>query len=216
MLVISFIIISTIKRESILLFPIITVTSIHPIFSVPIGMFATSLGSLCRKKIPLPKSVQGKDIIGRFFTYSINLHLTMMAIIMYYLYQVWLNLGLPSAWNFNNKAFDQCLCIERNEGCLNYDRDFQTAIMKKFPFSIPIPILLVAIIITSFLCHFVHSIMTALPPPLTLYEYILGMSSNQSKPHSEEIHELDNVEDQIKVNNQEIYSCLFMKKLVTH
>ena len=201
MLLITFIIVSTIKRESIVLLPVIMVTSIHPIFSVPIGILASSLGILKQKL--LPKSVRCHFMwkcLKRLLTYSINFHLTSMALIVNYLYQIWTNLKLPSTWNYNNKAFDQCPCIERKEACENMDFDFQTKIMNMFPFSIPITTILVTIIITSFLCHVVHSIIIALPPPLTLYEYITGKNiANDQKQDIKDEFELGNIEDPNKI-----------------
>ena len=201
MVLITFVIISTIKRESIILLPIIIVTSIHPIISVPIGILAATLGTL-KMKI-LPNSVKCQYIsqcLRRFFTYSINLHLTLMASIVYYLFQIWSNSNLASTWNYDNKAFDQCPCIEREEACENMDIDFQTMIMNIFPFSIPIPTILFLVMTTSFLCHVVHSIITSLPPPLTLYDYITGTNvANERKLGIEEPLELRNMKDQKKV-----------------
>ena len=99
---------------------------------------------------------------------------------MLYLYIIWISFEISSNFDFNNEPFDQCQCIVLSLygiQCTNNETEnsFQNAFL-----GIPIPPFLIAFFLTSVGCHFMHSICTFFPAPITLNQYFHGDKSETS------------------------------------
>ena len=184
----------SISRRSTIVFPIIMSAMLHPVVMIPFGVFTKFLeeyllvklfNRYCRFKLL-------KQILCRLFTYSINVHLSLLAGLIFYQYNIWIALESTSTLNFNNKPFNLCPCdalSEINEPCINKETEnsFQNMFVgvSNTPF-------LISFLVTSIACHFIHSLIIALPSPIPLSTYVLGDSSNQNDNSS--VHDNDEVD----------------------
>ena len=118
-------------------------------------------------------------IIRRFFTYSMNVHLAMIAIVLCYLYAVWIPMELASNLNFENKPFDQCRCgplAEFNITCVNYETENS---FQNFFLGISIQPFLIGLLLTSITCHLVHSVIIAFPAPEMMTNFLFGKTEDK-------------------------------------
>ena len=156
--------------------PIIMAVMLHPTIAIPIGIFVNFTGQYLSLKLfqSQPDTIMVKGL-QRVFTYSLNVHLAIIAGLTYYLYAIWIPLELTSTLNFENLSFDQCLCEElamNNITCTNKETEnsFQNIFI-----GVPIPPFLIALLSASISCHLVHSLIIYIPSPLTLIDLIVGL-----------------------------------------
>ena len=188
--VISFVlslIVIAVKRQCLFILPIIMVAMVHPLVSLVIGFFIATFSScLCLRPFDdslnyfLKKCFQ---IIGRTFTYSMNMHFTVIGAVMYYIFQAWADLGQASIIYYSRKSFDQCRCsylemlnMEMNLHLKCTDREHEN--FQNYFLDIPIDLVLIVFMITSLACHLLQAWILPIPPPMRLYDFIIGTSQN--------------------------------------
>ena len=164
----------TVKRESDIILAGFMVVTVHPVLSLLIGVLMKTLGDFffdnsC--EVESTRLAKVYLILGRMFTYSINLHFTFVSGTIYYLFQEWCLMKQSSNLDYTNSAFDQCTCqkLKTLAACTNSDDDFQQKFIKY-----SIPTFLSIFFIASLICHFVQACLTILPPPIRLLDYMLG------------------------------------------
>ena len=170
----------TIERRSTIELPIIMTAMLHPIIAIPIGLSAEIIGQfLSTRMLKRHESSWRIKLVRRFFTYSMNIHLTMIALLLCYLYAVWIPMELASNLNFENKPFDQCRCgplAEFNITCVNYETEnsFQNIFL-----GISVQPFLIALLLTSITCHLVHSVIIIFPAPELMSNFLFGRTNGQ-------------------------------------
>ena len=153
-----------IKRESSELLPVIMMVLLHPIATIPIGMFAKLVSHFLSAKLFKNQSKSTTFIIlGRIFTYSLNFHLALIAAMIYYLFVLWIFFQNSTNVNFSNKPFDQCLCDilpEYGDECINNEtqNSFQNVFLR-----VPVTSVLISFIFVSFGCHLIHALAFQVP-----------------------------------------------------
>ena len=123
-------------------------------------------------------------IFLRFFTYSLNCYLTLIAGLIYYLYVIWIDSEQSSSINFSNLPYDQCFCdilTELGFGqdyCANWESDssFQNQLI-----IIPSQLVLQLFLFASLFCHILHSLIIYIPSPLTLIDFYVGLKQDNAK-----------------------------------
>ena len=99
----------------------------------------------------------------------------MIAALTFYLLELWIVFKDSTNINFSNKPFNQCICDEilpqYNVTCTN--EETANSFQNKFT-SVPIKTILITFFITSIICHIVHSVILIIPPPMTLFQFVLG------------------------------------------
>ena len=196
-----------VKREASITLSIIMVALINPLVSIPIGIFAKSVGQYFSKKLFQNKpSTTFTKIIYRLVTYSLNFHLALIAALIYYLFAIWINLDESSDIDFNDEPYDLCTCdilTELGQLCTNRETDFsfQNRVIR---FSIPL--FLQIFIVISITCHIVHSLVLYIPSPLTLIDFITGRDHDDpSKSNSPS----EKSQDEVIKNKSFKTSCCF-------
>ena len=175
-----------IERKSSPILSISMALLLHPATFLPIGVFAKVLGQFAFKELEKHHSNSLRQkIFNRIFTYSLNCHLSMIACVSYYLYELWVIFKDSTTLNFSNNPFDQCICDyilpQYNVTCTN--EETENSFQNKF-LNMPTKQLLIAQIILSFICHLLHSLMTFLPLPITLLDLIIGNESEYGENES--------------------------------
>ena len=176
----------SISRRSTIVFPIIMSAMLHPVVMIPFGVFTKILeeyllvklfNRYCRFKLL-------KKILRRLFTYSINVHLSLLAGLIFYQYDIWNALESTSIIDFKNRPFNLCPCDalnEINEPCINKETEnsFQNMFVgvSNTPF-------LISFLVTSIACHSIHALILTFPSPIPLSRFVIGDSSNQSDDSS--------------------------------
>ena len=174
-LYIACLLVVAIERRSIIELPIIMAVMLHPTIAIPISTFANFTGQyLSSKLFQILSDTSMVKGLQRVLTYSLNVHLAIIAGLTYYLYAIWIPLELTSTLNFENLSFDQCLCEElamNNITCTNKETENS---FQNFFIGVPIPPFLIAFLGASISCHLVHSLIPVFPAPINLHIFFLG------------------------------------------
>ena len=108
------------------------------------------------------------------------MHLFLIAGLIYYLSDIWINLEVASTMNFSNKPFDQCDCdalSETNTPCENDENNsFQNFFIG---LELDISPFIATFMATSALCHIFHSLISYFPAPVNLLDFYLGDCENE-------------------------------------
>ena len=173
-----------IKRESSPTLSIVMAILLHPASTLLLGYSVKLIGSyLMSRMINNQSNSLVTKILSRFFTYSLNFHLTLIAAITFYLYELWVSFQNQTSINFENKSYNQCTCdilseFGHNDECINEETG--NSFQNKFIY-VPMEELLVAFLSTSFLCHLVQSFMLWIPPPLELFYFVRGCDKDTNE-----------------------------------
>ena len=174
-----------VKREASITLSIIMAAMINPLVAIPIGVALKTIGDFLKRKIIPNQSVSRIAMIFlRLFTYSLNCHLTLIAGLTYYLYIIWIDSEQSSSNNFSNLPYDQCFCVFLTE--LGFGQDYCANWESKTSFQnkliiVSLPLVLQMFLITSFLCHILHSLIIYIPPPLTLIDFYIGTKQDNAE-----------------------------------
>ena len=158
---------------------------LHPAVMVPIGVSVKLMGQIFAQKFLKNRpNNRGILIVRRLLTYSINVHLALIAVLIYYFYAVWIDLEFTSSMNFSNFPFNQCPCdvlLENGLPCVNEETEnsFQNLFI-----GIPNQPFILCFLVVSILCHLVHSLCTILPVPISLLDYVIGQNSNEASTNN--------------------------------
>lgn len=168
-----------ISRRSTVVLPITMSVMLHPLVMVPIGVTTKAIEQYLMAKLFKTNSVTMK-ILHRLFTYSLNLHLALIATLLYYLYNIWIALEVMSSMNFDNEPFNRCECIvlgEYGQQCQNKETEnsFQNLLI-----GVSIRPFLIAFLVASILCHIIHSLAICFPAPIKFLDFVLGNSNSTS------------------------------------
>lgn len=175
-----------IERRSTIELPIFMSVMLHPIATIPVGIFANMIHqNLSRKIFKNQNEGISIKILRRLSTYSINVHFALIAVTLNYLYGVWLAIETTSSLNFENRPYEKCECDalrKNNLTCNNHETEdsFQNMFI-----GVAIQPFLIAYLIISLSCHLVQSLILYLPPQTQLIHYILGpkqIEENDSDP----------------------------------
>ena len=172
----------SIERSSTIELPIIMTMMLHPMVALPFGVVMKTFYVCFSSKGS--KTSARKQIICRIFTYSINLHIVLIASLLYYLYCMWIPLQLSSNFNFENKPFDQCSCdalLEVDLSCTNSETESS---FQNWFIGVPVEPFLIASMVTSFFSHIIHSSLLFMPAPMQLSSYIIGTSEKNESNSS--------------------------------
>ena len=185
-LYIACLLVVAIERRSTIELPIIMTAMLHPTIAIPVGIFVNFLGQYLSKKI-FWSQTDGMIImvLNRFLTYSLTMHLAMIASLAYYLYAIWIPLEITSNFNFENLPFNQCPCdylAMFNITCTNIETEssFQNIFL-----GVPIESFLIALLVASISCHLIHSLILVFPSPLSLLSFYLGNFEEQIQTNEE-------------------------------
>ena len=183
-LYIACLLVVAIERRSTIELPIIMTAMLHPTIAIPFGIFAEFIGKYLSTKIGKNGNHSFK-VLQRLFTYSINVHLTVIAALSHFLYAIWIPLEIASNLNFANLPFDQCPCDE----LINYDipctnKETENSFQNIF-LGVPIKPFLIAFMIVTISCHFIHSLLIIFPSPTSLVPFYLGHLENQEAKDEE-------------------------------
>ena len=158
----------TMKRELSIALSMVMVLMIHPIFSLLFGLSIKSLSQLI-----WPRKGKGdKTVWERLFTFSINVYLSMIGVVIFYLMSMDVSLG--KEYQYKDQSYFKCLCDElkerNNDQCTNEEND---DVQNKFV-GFPIKNFVLSFSIVSLACHVIHSLVVAIPSPIRMIDFILG------------------------------------------
>ena len=172
----------TVKREASITLSIIMAAMINPLVAIPIGVTMKTIGQFLKNKL-IPNQPVSRIVVIflRLFTYSLNCHLTLIDGLIYYLYVIWIDSEESSSNNFSNLPYNQCFCDFLTEVgfgqdyCANWESEtsFQNQLI-----IVSLPLVLQMFLLTSFLCHILHSLMIYIPSPLTLINFYVGLKQD--------------------------------------
>ena len=167
----------TMKRELSIALSMVMVLMIHPIFSLLFGISIKSLSQLI-----WPRKRKGKrTVCERLFTLSINVYLSMIGVVIFYLMSMDVSLG--KEYQFKDQSYYKCMCDELkqkklSDQCSNEDND---DVQNKFV-GFPINNFVLSFSIVSLACHVLHSLVIAIPSPIPMADFILGSKqSNETE-----------------------------------
>lgn len=169
-----------IKRDSSEILPIFMTVLLHPIATIPFGILAKMIGKYIS---PGPSQTIALRILHRLFTYSLNVHLTLIAAVTFFLYSLWNTFQNSTTVLFSNKSFNQCLCnilqdYYHGEECVNTET--QSSFQNEFLY-VKTSIVLIIFLVTCISCHCLHSFLIWTPQPSGLLDYVLGRTQKQEK-----------------------------------
>ena len=178
-----------IKREATILISIVMMVMVNPVVTLSIGVLAEAIGLLLSKKYP---KLLRHNVLARLFTYSINCHFAMIAVLTFYLYEMKITLGKVPELDFSDNSYDQCTCDilkEKGHECENRETDYS---FQNIFLIVNIQHLLLVFLITSVICHLIQSFITYLPAPIQLLHFVLQKDQvqNESKISKEIIGSL--------------------------
>ena len=174
-----------VKREASITLSIIMAAMINPLVAIPIGVAMKTTGQFFKRKfLPISPTSTLTTAVLRLFTYSLNCHLTFIAGFTYYLYIVWIDSEESSSINFNNLPYNLCFCEFLTEigfgqdYCANWESEtsFQNQLI-----IVSLPLVLQMFLLTSFLCHLIHSLIIFIPSPFALIDFYVGLKQDNSK-----------------------------------
>ena len=164
-----------IARRSTIVLPIIITVMLHPVVMIPFGIITKIVEE--NLSFILFKPHTNKTtllILKRLLTFSVNLYLALISGLIYYLYNIWIMFEVASTMNFSNEPFDQCPCAALSENdipCINKETEnsFQNIFL-----GVSIQPFLIIFMVTSIVCHVIHSSIMFFPTPINILDYILG------------------------------------------
>ena len=164
-----------IARRSTIVLPIIITIMLHPVVMIPFGIITKIVEE--NLSFILFKPHTNKTtllILKRLLTFSVNLYLALISGLIYYLYNIWIMFEVASTMNFSNEPFDQCPCAALSENdipCINKETEnsFQNIFL-----GVSIQPFLIIFMVTSIVCHVIHSSIMFFPAPINILDYILG------------------------------------------
>ena len=170
-----------VKREASITLSIMMAAMINPLVAIPIGVTMKTIGQFLKNKL-IPNQPVSRIVVIflRFFTYSLNCHLTLIAGLIYYLYIIWIDSEQSSSVNFSNLPYNQCFCEFLTElgfdqkYCANWESD--NSFQNKQLIMISLPLVIQMFLFTSVLCHLIHSLIIYIPSPLTLIDFYVGLN----------------------------------------
>ena len=177
-----------ISRRSSIILPIVMSTMLHPVVIVPIGVSTKIIENYLATKIftnYLNKTAL--VILRRIFTYSLNVHLALIACLTNYLYHIWIGLEKTNNVFVYNELYNQCKCIilgNNGQQCLN--KDTENFFQHLFN-GVPIQPFLISFIVIAIGCHLLNSIVMCLPGPMKLLDFVLGRNNETSNKHVETV-----------------------------
>ena len=174
-----------VKIEASITLSIIMAAMINPLVAMPIGVTMKTIGQFFKRKFfpNSPTTKLGMTVL-RLFTYSLNCHLTLIALFTDYLNMVWIDSEESSNINFNNLPYNLCFCellTELGFGqdyCANWESEqsFQNQLI-----IVSLPLVIQIFLLTSFLCHILHSLIIYIPSPLTLIDFYVGLKQDNTE-----------------------------------
>ena len=200
-LYIACLLIVAIERRSTIELPIIMTAMLHPAVAIPIGISTETIGQYLSSKIFADHADSFKiKVIRRILTYSLNVHLALIAALLFCLYTIWISLEAVSGMNFTNEPFNQCEC-DLLSTCTNHETEnsFQNIFV-----GVAIQPFLIAFFVTSVTSHLVHAFILCFPPPLKLVYFFLG--GNKKSP----LHITDTSNENNASSNTKIYKQRFI------
>ena len=178
-----------IERESTPMLSVAMAIALHPAITLPISVLAGTLGDHIAKLLKNNSNSVITRILSRIFTYSLNCHLALIAALTFYLLELWIVFKDSTNINFSNKPFNQCICDEilpqYNVTCTN--EETANSFQNKF-ISVHIKTILITFLVSAIICHVFHSIILTIPPPMTLFQFVLG-DTKPDKSH-ENVHKI--------------------------
>ena len=161
----------TVKRDLSIALSILMVSMIHPIISLTFGLSIKCVRQFISNFWPKRYKIKS-TIWKRLMTFSINVYLALIGIIIYYL--ILMDFCQWKEYDYMDQSYDKCLCdelISRGQKCKNEDDDFQNY-LKDFT----VENFILAFSSVSLACHIIHSLTIAIPPPIPMIDFILGSS----------------------------------------
>ena len=186
-----------VSRESLGTLTIIMVGMLNPLVAIPIGSLARSFG----KKIWKYEDATDNQgychcVFRRLFTFSFNIYLFLIACSVMYVFEMSLmyrnrhttaTSSVKAKHDFKNLKFDQCFCKdEKNDGhyCVNNDKNFQNYLV-----ILQNSIFIYSFIVCHLVFHIIHSLITKLPHPLPMLDFIMGHKEVQKDQLHEDINQ---------------------------
>ena len=150
------------------------VSMIHPIVSLTLGLSIKSLRQFVSNFWPKEYKVKS-TIWKRLMTFSINVYLALIGMIIYYL--ILMDLCPLKEHDYKNQSYDKCYCDKLKldnpqADCNSDDEENVQNMFVKFP----IKNFSLGFSLVSLACHVIHSLTIAIPPPIPLIDFILGSS----------------------------------------
>ena len=150
------------------------------------------------------KNMYFKTFISRLFVMSLNLYISLIGAIMYYLFKQSMahreasEFPLVAMFDFKEIKFNRCECEPgTTEGhCYNVKYNFQNY----FAF-LPNEAFLLSLFIAPSLMHVLHAALSHLTPPVPLLNFVLGSKYKDQIQETENINEIEL--EPMNVTNQE-------------
>ena len=181
-----------IKRDATILISILMMAMLHPVFTLATGVFTKTMGQFLSRKC---SKVYKHKILARLFTYSINCHFAMIAILTMYMYKMWSDLSKRAEFAFSDTSFDKCTCDvlhEIGQVCVNRETGYS---FQNLFLLVDMQLLLLTFLITSIICHLIQSMFLYFPAPVPLFQFIVGKDNeNGSEFRAENL----NIESEAK------------------
>ena len=159
------------------------VSMIHPIVSMTFGFSLRGFRQFVSNFWPKKYKVKS-TIWKRLMTFSINVYLALIGMIIYYL--ILMDLCLWNDDEYKNQSYDNCWCGDgknnQDERCKSDEEDVQNWLIQ---FSIENFVLAFALM--SLACHVIHSLTIAIPPPIPMIDFILGSEKSKDKENTQSI-----------------------------
>ena len=177
----------SVSRESLGTLTIIMVMMLNPVIAIPLGKFIEFLHKLflkASKGKDFPKTSCIGQFCSRFFVFSFNVYLTIIASIIYRLfeastdYRLSSEMKLVARFDFKNSIYDRCACPKSDSAshCSEVEMNFQNLLI-----FLPSEYFLLAFLITPFFLHVIHSLLFDLPKPIPMLQFILGNNQEEHK-----------------------------------
>ena len=177
---------------------------LNPIVAVPIGTLARLLNKHLSRMIwgsKVKTSGHCKyptKVLRRLFTMSINVYLFLIACSMMYLFASSIQYRVANSGttytvkakhDFTNQRFDQCFCKGEKQNefksyCKNHDTNFQNLLVK-----VPNQWIIWVFMLCPLVFHIIHSLITALPDPIPMLDFILGRKASEDSTEQDLVPE---------------------------
>ena len=158
------------KRELSIALSMLMVSMIHPILSVMVGLSIKSTSQFI--SFIWPKKCKVKNSIWtRLSTFSINVYLSIVGLLIFYL--IHMDVSLGKEYQYKDQSYDKCLCDKLkkwSDPCTNDENDdFQNKFV-----NFPIKNFVLSFSIVSLACHVLHSLFVCIPSPVRMSDFILA------------------------------------------
>ena len=157
------------------------VSMIHPIVSMTFGLSIKSFRQFVSKFWPKKYKIKS-TILKRLMTFSINVYLALIGMIIYYL--ILMDICLLKGNDYGDH-YNRCYCDGSNSNdpkCndpkLNLQHLFVQFSIDKFT---------LAFSLVSLACHVIHSLTIAIPPPIPMIDFILGSEKSKDEEDTQSI-----------------------------